>query len=62
MLLYRVDKRDFAVEEIISHDNGLYQDGFNEDKRQLEEWLDRVRPTSIPSRSNILFLFITILR
>lgn len=60
MLLYRVDKRDFAVEEIISHDNGLYQDGFNEDKRQLEEWLDRVRPTSIPSRSNILFLFINL--
>lgn len=56
MMVYRVDKRKFEVDEVISPETSFETTMQNESK-EMENLLNELRPTNIPERKNCLFLF-----
>lgn len=57
MQLYRVDKREFNSEDIITPDTDYWQN-YESDKKAFEELLNKYRPSGIPERKDCLFLFV----
>jgi len=56
MLLFRADKRDFEVGDVIAT-AGHYFDKFPEKTQLLEQRLEGFRPNDKPRRIDCLFLF-----
>lgn len=56
MMLYRVDKREFNIHDIILP-NSTFEKGLNEMQNAVENMLNQKRPKGTPKRGDCLFLF-----
>ena len=56
MMLYRVDKREFKIGDVISP-SPTFEKGLDEMRKAVENMLNHERPKGIPQRGDCLFLF-----
>ena len=56
MMLYRVDKRKFQTGDVITPYTS-YEEIIDEERKEMEFWLNKLRPKGMPERSQCLFLF-----
>ncbi len=55
-MLYRVDKRKFQTGDVITPYTS-YEEIIDEERKEMEFWLNKLRPKGMPERSQCLFLF-----
>lgn len=56
MFCYRVDKRSFKYDDIISPDT-TFEEKMDDLQLEVEECLDRFKPSTVPDRRDCLYLF-----
>ena len=56
MTLYRVDKRKFKIDDVISPETS-FETTMQDESKEMENLLNELRPTGIPERKDCLFLF-----